>query len=71
MINPIDELMARLVLLRQEQMQDGHVELMLANPDAVNKIIAEIINLLEHLYLLLNMPQDGFYPFDGRKDNDG
>lgn len=71
MISPIDELMANLVILRQQQMQDGRIEAMLSQPESINKILAEVINLLEHLYIMLNMPQDGFYPIDGKKDNNG
>jgi hypothetical protein len=32
------------------------------DPDIVGKLIADAINALENLYIVLNLPQDGFIP---------
>lgn len=43
------------------------------DPNVVNNLIADAINSLENLYLIINIsrqPQDGFFPFTPKKEGD-
>lgn len=48
------------------------VRSMIDNEDPINNTIADAITMLENLFILLNMPEDGFHsltPGDNNGDN--
>lgn len=58
----IDETMNRLLEIRAERVDILRQTINADDPNAINHMIADAINLLEHVYLILNLPQEGFIP---------
>lgn len=58
----INDLMNELHKNRWERLAIVEQTIDYQNPNVINNMIADTINILENLYIALNLPQEGFIP---------
>jgi hypothetical protein len=56
----MQQVYAELYRIRAERVQFETIDV--NDPEAINKLIADAINALENLFMILNLPRDGFVP---------
>lgn len=66
----VPQLMQQLYDLRTERLDVLRQLINTGDPQAVNHIIADIISMLENMYIMINIPQDGFVSL-APKDSNG
>lgn len=64
----VEQIMARLVAIREERLALMQGSISSDDPEMIGKIIADAINALENLYIVINLPPDGFVPNTPPKD---
>jgi len=67
----VQAIIQNLYTLRGERLQALNQLINLGDPNAPLIILADIIGLAENLFIMMNMPQDGFVPFTQKDEKGG